>query len=172
MTNDKLISKLVHRALILQEYEFKVIHRPSITHQNVDTMSWRPLITSEDFLKAKHDFDQMPIIYVSYASNYFVLLQCNLVEHPIVDIWEDLDFLKFFQHGEYPPQVTSNHQDPIQQQSKRYSWRDNHLVWCLPQGDKVVPPPHERPGFIRKVHLEFWHFGIKCTYGLVVLHYH
>jgi len=34
MTNDKLTGKLVHWVLILQEYEFKVIHRPGITHQN------------------------------------------------------------------------------------------------------------------------------------------
>ncbi len=32
MTNDKLTGKLAHWALILQEYEFKVIHRPDITH--------------------------------------------------------------------------------------------------------------------------------------------
>jgi hypothetical protein len=53
MTNDKLTSKLTRWALILQEYEFKVIHRPGITHQNVDTMSRRPLTTSEDFSEAK-----------------------------------------------------------------------------------------------------------------------
>jgi hypothetical protein len=53
MTNDKLTGKLARRALILQEYEFKVIHQPSITHQNVDTMSWKPLTTFEDFSKAK-----------------------------------------------------------------------------------------------------------------------
>jgi hypothetical protein len=35
MTNDKLAGKLVHWVLILQEYEFKVIHRPDITHQNM-----------------------------------------------------------------------------------------------------------------------------------------
>jgi len=52
MTNDKLIGKLARWAFILQEYEFKVIHRPGITHQNMDTMSQRPLTTSEDFLEA------------------------------------------------------------------------------------------------------------------------
>jgi hypothetical protein len=57
MTNDKFIRKLVHWALILQEYEFKVIHRPSITHHNMDTMSRRPLITSDDSLEAREDFD-------------------------------------------------------------------------------------------------------------------
>jgi len=59
-------------------------------------MLWRPLTTFEDFLKVRQDFDQIPIIYVSYASNYLALLQCNMVEHPIVDIWEDLDTLSFF----------------------------------------------------------------------------
>ncbi len=108
MTNDKLTSKLTHWAFILQKYEFKVIHRPNITHQNADTMSWRPFITSEDFLEARQDFDQIPSVHVYVAFSYLTLLQCNLVEHPIVDIWEDLDTLKFLQHGEYPPQVTSN----------------------------------------------------------------
>jgi hypothetical protein len=111
MTNDKLTSKLTRWAFILQDYEFKVIHRLGI--QNADTMSRKPLITSEDFLEARQDFNQIPTIHVAYASTYLALLQCNLVEHPIVDIWEDLDTLKFLQHREYPPQVTSSHQDYI-----------------------------------------------------------
>jgi hypothetical protein len=57
MTNDKLTGKLVRLALIFQEYEFKVIHRPGITHQSADAMSRKPFITSEDFSKAKQDFD-------------------------------------------------------------------------------------------------------------------
>jgi len=74
MTKDKLTSKLVCWALILQEYEFKVIHRPSITHHNANTMLRRPLITSEDFSKAKQNFNQILTIHVSYASSYLALL--------------------------------------------------------------------------------------------------
>jgi len=74
MTNNKLTNKLVRWVLIFQEYEFKVIHRPNITHQNADTMLQRPLITSEDFLKTKQDFDQILIVYVSYAFSYLALL--------------------------------------------------------------------------------------------------
>jgi hypothetical protein len=66
----------------------------------------RPFTTSKDLLEARQDFNQIPTIHVSYASSYLALLQCNLVEHPIMDIWEDLDTLKFLQHGEYFPQVT------------------------------------------------------------------
>ncbi len=78
----------------------------------------------------------------------------------------------FLQHGEYPPQITSNHEDCIQQRSKHYSWKDNHLVRCLPQGNKMVPPPHERPGLIQKVHSELGHFGVRHTYNLFAPHYH
>ncbi len=78
-------------------------------------MSRRPLTTSEDFSEAKQDFDQIPAVPVSEASSYLALLQCNLVEHPILDIWEDLDTLMFLQHGEYPLQVTSSQRDRIQQ---------------------------------------------------------
>jgi hypothetical protein len=109
MTNNKLTGKLTCWALIFQEYEFKVIRWPGITHQNVNTMSWKPFTTSEEFLEVRQDFDQILAGHVSYASSYLALLQCNLVEHPIVDIWEDLDILRFLQHGKYPLQVTSNH---------------------------------------------------------------
>jgi len=95
MTNAKLTNKLARWVLILQEYEFKVIHQPGITHQNLDTMSWRPFTTSKDFLEARQGFDQISTVHVYYAFNYLTLRQCNLVEHPIVDIWEDLDILMF-----------------------------------------------------------------------------
>ncbi len=36
----------------------------------------------------------------------------------------------------------------------------------------MVPPPHEHSGLIQKVHLELGHFGVKCTYSLLALHYH
>jgi hypothetical protein len=75
-------------------------------------MSRRPLTTSEDFSETSRlQLDSNSTL--SYASSYLALLQCNLVEHPIVDIWDDLDTLRFLQHGEYPPQVTLSQQDHI-----------------------------------------------------------
>jgi hypothetical protein len=76
-------------------------------------MSRRPFITFEDFSKAKQNYDQILVVHVSNAFSYLALLQCNPVEHPIVDIWEDLDTLRFLEHGEYPPQVTSSQRDRI-----------------------------------------------------------
>jgi len=58
-------------------------------------MSQKPFTTFEDFSKAGQDFNQIPTLYISYAFSYLALLQCNLVKHPIMDIWEDLDILRF-----------------------------------------------------------------------------
>jgi hypothetical protein len=128
MTNDKFTSKLARWAFILQDYEFKVIHNMVLHIKMQIPCRENPSLPLKISQKLGKDFDQIPTLHVFYASSYFTLPQCNLVEHPIVDIWEDFDTLKFFQHGEYPPQVTSSHQDHIQQRSKRYSWRDNHLI--------------------------------------------
>jgi hypothetical protein len=118
MTNDKLTGKFACWVFILEEHEFKGIHRPGITPQNADTMSRRPCTTSEDFLEMRQDFDLILAMHVSYTFIYLTILICNLVEHPIVDIWGDLDTLRFLHDGEYPPQVTSNQRDHIQHRSK------------------------------------------------------
>jgi len=36
----------------------------------------------------------------------------------------------------------------------------------------MVPPSHEWPGLIQKVHSELGHFRIKCIFSLFVPHYH
>jgi len=38
--------------------------------------------------------------------------------------------------------------------------------------NRVVPPPHERPSLIQKVHSKLEHFGVKRIYNLFTPHYH
>ncbi len=135
-------------------------------------MSRKPLTTFEDFSEARQDFDQIPAIHVSEAFSYLALLQCNLVEHPIMDIWEDLDTLRFLQHGEYLSKLHQVSGIAYNSGSNATHGGDNHLVRCLPQGNKVVPPPHEWPGLIQKIHSELGHFGVKRIYSLLAPHYH
>jgi hypothetical protein len=144
MTNNKLTGKLARWALILQEYEFDVIHRPGVTHQNVDTMSRTPLLSSADLSAARQDFDTDVPAGLLHASSYLALLQCYAaIDQKVVDIREDVETLRFLQHGEYPLHMTSMQRDRIQQRSKRYLWWKDHLVCCLPGGDRVVPPPDQ-----------------------------
>ena len=42
MTNDKLICKHARWTLILQEYDFMIIHKPSLKHANADVRSRHP----------------------------------------------------------------------------------------------------------------------------------
>jgi hypothetical protein len=76
MTNNKLIGKLACWALILQEYEFEVNHRPRVTYQNADTISRAPLSSCEDFSKARQDFDRLAVVATPHAFSYLALLQC------------------------------------------------------------------------------------------------
>ncbi len=94
---------------------------------------------------------------MAYASNYLALLQLTWLSIPLWIYWRTWTLWGFFSMGNTLLKL----RQVIGITYKRYSWRDNHLVRCLPQGDRVVPPPHEQPGLIQKVHSELGHFGIR-----------
>jgi hypothetical protein len=134
-------------------------------------MSWKPFTTFDDFLKARQDFDQIPTIHVSDASNYLALLQYNLVEHPIVDIWEDLDTLRLFNMGNTLPKL---HQVIGIAYNNSPNAIHGGTITLFNVYHKAIEwfPPHEQPSFIQKVRSELGHFGIKRTYSLFAPHYH
>jgi hypothetical protein len=42
MESDKLTGKLARWALILQEYDLQVVHKPGVTNLDADGLSWNP----------------------------------------------------------------------------------------------------------------------------------
>jgi hypothetical protein len=48
MESYKLIGKLARWVLILQEYDFQVVHRPGIANLNVDGLCWNPCTSQKD----------------------------------------------------------------------------------------------------------------------------
>lgn len=58
MTNNDLTGQYARWSLILQEYDFKVVHRPGVKHQNADTLSRFPLPTTADETGARMDLDE------------------------------------------------------------------------------------------------------------------
>ena len=53
MESDKLTGKLARLALLLQEYDFEVIHRAVITNMDADGLSCNPSPSDEDLNRAK-----------------------------------------------------------------------------------------------------------------------
>jgi hypothetical protein len=47
MELDKLIGKLARWALIFQEYDFQVVHKPGVTNFDADGLSWNPCTSQE-----------------------------------------------------------------------------------------------------------------------------
>ena len=57
MTNDGLQGQYARWALILQEYNFTIAHRPGVKHQNADTLSRHPMPSAADNTGARMDVD-------------------------------------------------------------------------------------------------------------------
>ena len=53
MESDKLIGKLTRWVLLLQKYDFEVLHRDGITNLDVDGLSRNPSPSDEDLTKAR-----------------------------------------------------------------------------------------------------------------------
>ncbi|CAM6113779.1 unnamed protein product [Calypogeia fissa] len=155
--------------LLAVEYNFEVIHRPGVTHQNADAMSRSPLGTSDDHTVARQDFDSM--VEPTATSCLALSADVQVDEATSVDIWKDNATLHYIQRGEFPPNVTLMERDRIQHRARIYSWKNNHLVRLFPSGDHMVPPVLERPALIQKIHSELGYFGIKRTHNLLAPHF-
>jgi hypothetical protein len=53
MESDKLTGKLTWWALILQEYDFQVVHRPRVANLDADGLSRNPYTSQEDDTRAR-----------------------------------------------------------------------------------------------------------------------
>jgi hypothetical protein len=58
MGNNDLTGQYARWSLILQEYDFTVVHRPGVKHQNADTLSRFPLPTTADETGARMDLEE------------------------------------------------------------------------------------------------------------------
>jgi hypothetical protein len=76
MQSDKLTGKLARWALILQEYDFQVVHRPGVTNLDADGLSRNPCTSQEDDIGARGhgevDEEMVPGWHASTFCAYWV----------------------------------------------------------------------------------------------------
>lgn len=125
MESDKLTSKLARWTLLLQEYDFEVVHRVGITNLDADGLSCNPSPSKDDLTSARWhgDYNDEAVpgwhaaAYLTLMSgSAFILSTMATNEEPdkaqvVSDVWEDIPVLHKLQHGVLPPALTAIERD-------------------------------------------------------------
>jgi site-specific DNA-cytosine methylase len=186
MTNSKLTGKLARWALILQEYEFEIIHRPGESNGNADGLSRNPDPSTKDQTGARKDED--PDAFCAFACpSYFLALQAPLSSFTVdvrdvegqaalgggrTDIWLDAHTLQALREGEVAENLPATERNRVQQRMQCYALDRNVLLRVFSNGERrVVPQPTDRETLVVNLHETCGHFGQKRTYSLVAAGY-
>ncbi|PNW79026.1 hypothetical protein CHLRE_09g398141v5 [Chlamydomonas reinhardtii] len=87
MSSEGLTGQYARFALVLQEYNFVVEHRPGVTHQNADGLSRNPLPTTVDGSGARLDEDDPPAdSFGSSAPPTAAAVSASLSEHEVLHV--------------------------------------------------------------------------------------
>lgn len=76
MESDKLTQKLARWALVLEEYDFQVVHRPGVANLDTDGLSWKSCTSQEDDTRGRwHGEADEEIVIGWHASAFMCLLR-------------------------------------------------------------------------------------------------
>ena len=140
MESDKLIGKLTRWFLLLQEYDFEVVHRAGITNVDANGLSHNPSPSDEDLTGARwHGDCDREAVPGRHAVAYLISFSGTAVEVPmqsleyeidrsqsITNIWEDLSVLHKLQQGIFFVYLGNG---------KGHDWTSNNKV---PLGEKII----------------------------------
>ncbi|CAM6082514.1 unnamed protein product [Calypogeia fissa] len=194
MESDKLTGKLAKWALILQEYEFTVVHRAGRLNQDADGLSRNPCTSEQDITGVRwHGDEDQEVVPGWHALAYLCLLVedgynafASVVElkgdamDPESsedstggrDVYEDAVVMHYLRTGVVVGIVGAKERDRILQRAKRFRWEGSHVVRLLVNGQVwLVPHPSERASLVRHAHEELGHFGVWRTYSLLQTQY-
>jgi hypothetical protein len=190
MESDKLTGKLARWALMLMEYDFKVIHRAGLVNMDADGLSHNPVSSQADATGTRwhveEDEDSLPGWHCSaflclLAMNGDTTREATVATVDAVDgeksggtkdIFEDVDVMKYLKDGEVKVTWSIKERDRVLQRAKRFVWERTHLLRLWPDGTKsVMPAPEERVKLIKHALEDLGHSGVRRTYSLLQIHY-
>ncbi len=182
MESDKLTGKLARWALVLQEYDFEVVHQANITNLNADGLSRNPSPSEEDLTSVRwhgdYDREVVPgwhaVAYLTLMSrSAFILVDLAMDDESdkaqvISDAWKDIPVLHKLQHGMLPPALSVMERDKVGHHIARFRWENNLLFRVWPDGTRrIVPKLDQRASLVRQVYEDLGHFGMRRTYSML-----
>ncbi|CAI5495477.1 unnamed protein product [Closterium sp. Naga37s-1] len=147
MTNHTLTGRNARWAMRLQEYEFKIRHRPGKTLQHMDGLSRNPPPPEEGSPSA---------CLVALASGLRETEETKHRGKGPEDVWEDATVLQWVK-GE--TEAEEDVGERARARGRHYRWYQNQLQVTTKDGWKLVPAPEQRRALIEKVHGQLGHYG-------------
>jgi hypothetical protein len=177
MESNKLTGKLVRWALILMEYDFKVVHRAGLVNMDADGLSRNPIPSQADATSARWHVedgeDSLPGWHCSTFMCFLALHGDTVGEATVAtvdadgdeesrgakDIFEDEDVMLYLKAGK--TKATSKERNRVLQRAKRFVWEGTHLQTLWPDSTKkVVPTLEDRVKLIKHAHEDLGQFGV------------
>ncbi|KAL3688002.1 hypothetical protein R1sor_014311 [Riccia sorocarpa] len=194
MESDKLTGTLARWALILQEYDFTMVHRPGVVNRDADGLSRNPCTSQHDETGARWhgetDEEMVPGWHASAflcmlaTPSQFVSLSSQQVDVATPmdedgellasqrDIHDDVMVMEYLRTGIVVSTASTKERDHVLQRAKRFKWEGKHIFRVWADGRvRVVPVPFQRAQLVSHAHEELDHFGVKRTYSLLQSHY-
>ena len=167
MESGDLRGKYARWAMILQEHDFEVIHRPGKTQQHADGLSRNPAPTlqwhAEDWRPA--EIANSASLALAWLAGRADQASYEQGEERPTEVWEDVEMLQWLQAeddgaGLQVPGAARG-------RAQWYRWKEGRLWRQLPEGWRVVPPPAEREKLFWEVHRRLGHYGGRRTLQLL-----
>ncbi len=174
MESNKFTRKLARWALILQEYDFQVVHRPKVANLDADGLSRNPCISQEDNTRARwHGKVDEEMVLGWHALAFLCLLGVNSSMEGHVtsyssqrvdgqsldpevgdgntnhhDVHDDTLVLEFLRTSMVPSMVSAKERDRVLQGARTYRLERTHIFRVWEDGRvRIVPHPAQERAY-------------------------